>query len=159
MKRRSLLTMTLLMAGILSGCHTQLIPNTDVEDTEQNRKVIDFCERYRKAVERRNVSYLLEIAHPDYYEDGGNVDSADDLDRAGLGNFLKERFAEATSIRYEIRYRRVGKGRNERFLVDYTYSASYQVPSESGDQWRRVVDDNRLELVPHKESFLVLSGM
>src|SRR5690606_31014332 len=138
---------------------TQLIPNTDVEDTEQNRTLIDFCERYRKAVEHRNIGYLLEIAHPDYYEDGGNADSSDDLDRAGLEAFLRERFSEAKSIRYEIRYRRVTKGRNDKLLVDYTYSASYQVPTEAGDQWRRVVDDNRLELIPHKDSFLVLSGM
>lgn len=159
MKRRSLLSVILLVGSASLGCRTQLIPNTDVEDTEQNRTLIDFCERYRKAVEHRNIGYLLEIAHPDYYEDGGNADSSDDLDRAGLEAFLRERFSEAKSIRYEIRYRRVTKGRNDKLLVDYTYSASYQVPTEAGDQWRRVVDDNRLELIPHKDSFLVLSGM
>ena len=129
MKRLSLLLPLLLL---VLGCHTQLIPNTDVEDTERNRNVIDFCERYRKAVEHRNVKYLLEIAHPDYYEDGGNVDSSDDLDRAGLEEYLHDRFGDAKSIRYEIRYRRVGKGRNEMLYVDYTYSASYQIASSKG---------------------------
>ncbi len=141
------------------GCHTQLIPNTDVEDTEQNRSVVDFCEKYRRAVEHRNVGYLLKIAHPDYYEDGGNVDSSDDLDRAGLADYLNDRFSKARSVRYEIRYRRVGKGRNDTLFVDYTFSASYQVPTTHGDLWQRVVDDNRLELVPSKSGYLVLSGM
>lgn len=145
---------------LVLACQAQLIPNTDVEDTDQNRALVEFCERYRKAVEHRNISFLLQIAHPDYYEDGGNIDSSDDIDRVGLEKHLRERFIEARQIRYEIRYRRVGKGRNDTFYVDYTYSASYQVPDGKGDeQWRRVIEDNRLELVPHRDSFLVLSGM
>lgn len=149
-----------LAAGVLSlACQAQLIPNTDVEDTPENRALIDFCEKYRKAVEHRNVGYLLQIAHTDYYEDGGNADSSDDLDRAGLDKYLRERFSQAKGVRYEVRYRRVGKGRNDRMYVDYTYSASYQVPTAKGDLWRRTIADNRLELVPNKESFLVVSGM
>jgi hypothetical protein len=149
-----------LAAGVLSlACQAQLIPNTDVEDTPENRALIDFCEKYRKAVEHRNVGYLLQIAHTDYYEDGGNADSSDDLDRAGLDKYLRERFSQAKGVRYEVRYRRVGKGRNDRMYVDYTYSASYQVPTQKGDLWRRTIADNRLELVPNKESFLVVSGM
>jgi hypothetical protein len=141
------------------GCQTQMIPNTDVADTPENRSLIDFCEKYRKAVEHRNIGYLLQIAHTDYYEDGGNSDSTDDMDRAGLDKYLHERFAQAKGVRYEVHYRRVGKGRNDRVYVDYTYSASYQVPTVKGDLWRRTVADNRLELVPTKDSFLVLSGM
>jgi hypothetical protein len=154
--KRSLSFVPLLL---VLGCHTQMIPNTEVEDTDENRAVVEFCERYRKAVERRNVNYLMEIAHPRYYEDGGNVDSTDDMDLGGLKEYLTERFTDATLIRYEIHYRRVGKGRNDSFYVDYTYSASYQVPTNKGDTWRRVVADNRLELMPHKDGFLVLSGM
>jgi hypothetical protein len=150
--------MVLTLVGMLA-CQTQLIPNTDVEDNELNRSIVDFCERYRKAVEHRNVGYLLQIAHPDYYEDGGNVDSSDDLDRAGLADFLNTRFTGAKAIRYEIRYRRVGKGRNDTYYIDYTYSASYQLPTPTGEVWRRTVADNRLELVPSGDSFLVLSGL
>lgn len=146
---------------VLLGCHTQLIPNTDVEDTPDNRALVEFCEKYRKAVELRDITYLMRIAHPDYYEDGGNVDATDDLDRAGLEKYLHERFSQAKSVRYEVRYRRVGKGRNDAVYVDYTYSASYQIPSIKGDVWRRTVADNRLELVkePGKDTYLVLSGM
>lgn len=144
---------------LASGCHPQLIPNTDVEDTRENRAIIDFCESYRRAVERRDIHLLLKLAHDDYYEDGGNIDSQDDLDKAGLEEYLRGKFSDATAIRYEIRYRRVGKGRKETMYVDYTYSASYKVPNEGEDVWRRTVADNRLELVPKGESFLILTGM
>jgi len=46
-------------------------------------------------------------------------------------------------------------------LVDYTYSASYKVPTHvAGEEvWRRRVADNRLELVRDGNKFRILSGM
>jgi hypothetical protein len=143
----------------VSGCAAHYIPNTEVEDTAFNRDVIQFCEEYRKAVERKNVGLLLQLAHPNYYEDGGNIDASDDLDYAGLKIYLQDRFEQAKAIRYEIRYRRVGKGRNDTIFVDYTYSASYKLPVDTVDVWRRAVADNRLELVRHKDTFRILAGM
>ena len=79
----------------LSGCRPRVTPNTDVRDTEFNRRVVEFCEEYRRAVERRNVALLLKFADPNYYEDGGNIDATDDIDYAGLREYLQTRFAEA----------------------------------------------------------------
>lgn len=141
------------------GCTQQYIPNTDVEDNDYNRHVIEFCEEYRRAVEQRKIGMLLQLAHPSYYEDGGNIDPTDDLDYAGLKGYLEDRFQKTKAIRYEIRYRRVGKGRRDVVYVDFTYSASYKIPTPAGDIWRRTVADNRLELVPHGETFRILAGM
>lgn len=149
----------LIVVLMLSACTSSLIPNTDVEDTARNRGVVEFMEVYRRAVERQDIELLLQLAHPDYYEDGGNIDATDDLDRAGLAEYLHGKFAEAKAIRYEIRYRRVGVGRNDSLYIDYTYSASYQLPGEGGDKWQRTVAENRVELVPHGDGFLILSGM
>ncbi len=141
------------------GCASQMIPNTDVEDTSYNRGVIQFCEEYRHAVEERNVALLLKVAAASYYEDGGNVDPTDDLDYAGLKAYLEDKFYKTKAIRYEIRYRRVGHGRRDVVYVDYTYSASYKLSTDEGDVWRRTVADNRLELVPDGEKFKIVSGM
>ncbi|HEY6558666.1 MAG TPA: hypothetical protein VI072_15390 [Polyangiaceae bacterium] len=153
------LLISLVAAVYLAGCATHYIPNTDVEDNDYNRNIIEFCEKYRRAVELRNAPQLLKYAHPKYYEDGGNIDSSDDIDYVGLRSYLEERFRATKAIRYEIRYRRVGKGRQNVVYVDYTYSASYKIPTEKGDVWRRKVDDNRLELVPQGDSFQILAGM
>jgi hypothetical protein len=158
--RMRLMKLALLLVTLLSlSCSKQLIPNTDVEDNSFNRKVVEFCEEYRHAVERRNVGLLLKLAHKSYYEDGGNIDAMDDLDYAGLKGYLTDRFRDTKAIRYEIRYRRVGFGRNDEVFVDYTYSASYQMITTDGDVWRRSVADNRLELVADGESFRILAGM
>ena len=144
----------------LSACSPRYIPNTDVVDNDENRSVIQFCEEYRRAVERRNVALLLQMAHPKYYEDGGNIDASDDLDFAGLEEYLRDHFANTKAIRYEIRYRRVVEAEEQqRVYVDYTYSASYKLATETGDHWQRTVADNRLELQRDGESFKILAGM
>jgi len=153
------LILALPLLGSL-GCGQNFIPNTDVFDSPENRKVIEFCEEYRHAVERRNVAVLYSLAHPSYYEDGGNIDAADDIDYAGLREFLDSKFKEARAIRYEIRYRRVQENKDDQtVLVDYTFSASYKVPTPEGEAWRRQVADNRLELVHSGETFKILAGM
>jgi hypothetical protein len=149
----------LLAALTLLGCTHQYIANTDVEDNDFNRKVIEYCENYRHAVEQRNTARLLKMAHPSYYEDGGNVDASDDLDYAGLENYLNSEFNQTRAIRYEIHYRQISEGRKNSVLVDYTYSASYKIPTAHGDVWRRRVADNRLQLTREGEGFRILSGM
>jgi len=143
----------------LASCATHYIPNTDVEDNDENRKVIAFCEKYRHAVEERNVPLLLSMASPRYYEDGGNVDATDDMDFAGLRDYLEGRFKDTRAIRYEIRYRKVNRGPQDKIMVDYTYSASYKIPGIKGEEWRHTVADNRLELVPDQAAYKILAGI
>jgi hypothetical protein len=144
---------------IEAGCAREVIPNTDVEDNDFNREVVEFCEGYRHAVERRNIALLLKIADPKYYEDGGSIDTSDDLDYAGLKAYLESKFRDVKAIRYEVRYRDVSRGRNDEVFVDYTYSASYKIPTPKGDVWRRRVADNRLELKPEGQGYKILAGM
>jgi hypothetical protein len=122
--------------------------------------VVAFCEKYRKAVEERNVPLLLQMASASYYEDGGNVDASDDLDFAGLREYLEGKFRDTRAIRYEIRYRRIEpEQRKNRIFVDYTYTASYKIPGIKGDEWKHTVAENRLELVPEQSAYKILAGM
>jgi hypothetical protein len=105
------------------------------------------------------VVWLLKLAYEQYYEDGGSIDTSDDLDFAGLKEYLQGRFRDVKAVRYEVRYRDVTFGREKQVFVDFTYSASYKLPTEHGDVWRRKVADNRLELLPEGESFKILAGM
>lgn len=143
----------------LSACSPSMIPNTDVEDNSNNRKVISYCEEYRHAVEDKDVGRLLNMASPRYYEDGGNTSPDDDVDYDGLKDYLTSTFVKTQTIRYEIRYRKVNVSENKRVYVEYTYSASYRIPGLKGEEWKHTVADNRLELVPEGESYKILNGM
>ena len=142
-----------------AGCSKSYIPNTDVEDSSENKKVISFCEEYRHAVEEKDVGRLLKLASPRYYEDGGNTNPEDDIDADGLKDYLTSTFVKTQTIRYEIRYRKVTFSENKKIYIEFTYSASYRIPGLKGEEWKHTVADNRLELVPDGESFKILAGM
>jgi hypothetical protein len=165
MMRATPIRMTQLLAGAIlagclgtTGCSKYYIPNTDVEDTDENREVIAFCEVYRRAIERKDIPALIELVSPQYYEDGGNVDASDDIDYAGIRDYLTSKFQDATAIRYEIRYRRVVR-EEDYIFVDYTYSGSFRLPSDQGETWQRTVEENRLEIVREDEDYRIVAGM
>lgn len=141
------------------GCSKTYIPNTDVEDTSENKKVVAFCEDYRHAVEDKDVGRLLKLASARYFEDGGNTNPEDDIDLDGLKDSLTGTFVKTTSIRYEIRYRKVTFGENKKVFVEYSYSASYRIPGLKGEEWKHTVADNRLELVQEGDSYKITAGM
>lgn len=153
------LQVLLLAALTVCACSPRNIPNTDVEDTSQNRKIVSFCETYRHAVEEKNVGLLIKLASPQYLEDGGNTKVEDDIDFTGLKDYLTSTFLKTTGIRYEIRYRHIALTERNHIYVDYTYAASYRVPGPKGEEWRHTVADNRLDLIPEGDSYKIVSGM
>jgi hypothetical protein len=123
-----------------------MIPNTDVASTPENRRVIEFCERYRTALEAMDAVELLRLASPHYRSD----DVTYDVLKTALQNLMKT----TEQIRYEIRYRSVER-RDGHVIVSITYSASYR----AAGRVRHVTDSSELVLEPHASSFLILSGM
>ena len=157
MQKLALVAIVSMLAS--TACSTSYIPNTDVEDTSENKKVISFCEEYRHAVEEKDVGRLLKLASPRYFEDGGNTNPDDDLDIDGLKDYLQSTFVKTQAIRYEIRYRKVTFAENKKIFVEYSYSASYRIPGLKGEEWKHTVADNRLELVGDNDSFKITAGM
>ncbi len=149
-----------LVVSVLAGCATIYIPNTNVEDTSENRKVVQFCEAYRHAMEDKNVGKLLAMASPHYHDDHGTPIGDDDTDYDSLKSVLTDELLKTTEIRYEIKYEKVTFAENSHIYVDYKYSASYRVPKlGGGNEWHHTVSDNRLDLLPDGDSYKILAGM
>ncbi|NOY93950.1 MAG: hypothetical protein GXP55_22430 [Deltaproteobacteria bacterium] len=146
MRALSALGLTLLALG--SGCATSTIPNTTVQDTAENRDILNFIEEYRHAVERRDVGKILAMASPRYLDDNGTPPGDDDIDFDRLREKLLRWADSVPDVRYEIHYRHVTR-RGGRILVDYRYTASYRLTSPDGeDHWSRRMSDNRIVLQP-----------
>ncbi len=146
------------IAVIVAGCAVEYIPNTTIEDTEANREIVEFCERYRHAVEDMNVGLLLSMASPRYFDNSGTSTGDDDFDRAGLEEVLDDRFRDVDSVRYEIRYRDIYE-QDGLVHVDYTYTMSFQYTVDGETKWSNKTADNRLELQPVEDGFLIVAGM
>lgn len=180
-------TLLAIQTLVLGGCATGRIPNTDLPDSTENRALVNFCERYRRAVESKDARTLLALASPNYYEDAGTPRGEDDYGFEGLQRLLTAWADDVREVRYEIRYRRVvlDPDRPNRVYVDYTYSSSYTLRRpealltsprgasslhidpvrntatvrQDDEVWYRRVADNRLELERNGEDFRILAGM
>ncbi len=149
----------LLLASLAAGCGGELIPNTDVPDTAENREAIRFVERYRHAVEQRDVGGILALVSPRFYDDNGTPTTDDDRDLDRLRQELAELSDRLLDVRYEMRYRRVTH-EPSRVLVDYTYTSSFKIATPEGDHWETRLNDNRIELVRDDEGELqIMSGI
>ena len=137
---------TLVVLSTLAvGCGGSLIPNTDVPDSGDNRRVVEFVEEYRHAMEARNVAGILRLVSENYLDDNGTPDSNDDIDFEKLRDELVRWEREVLEVRYEIRYRRVSY-RGDNAFVDLTYSGSFKIRSGDQEHWSRRLSDNRIEL-------------
>lgn len=142
-----------------AGCSKTYIPNTDVEDSGINREVIQVCEKYRHAMEDRDVAQLVKLMSPGYFEDGGNTKNDDDADYDKIRSFLTGDFLKTSGVRYEIRYRRVTFTETNHVFVDFTYAAAWKLPGVKNDEWHHKVADNRLDLIRDGDSYKIMAGM
>lgn len=150
------LMVALAFVGI--GCTGENIPNTDVPDTADNREVIEFVERYRLAVEERNVGAILALVSQEYFDDNGTPNGADDLDIEGLRERLA-RWDQLLDVRYDIRYRRVTFRDDFHVLVDFTFAGRFRVTTPEGERWARRLGDNRIVLARENGEYRILSGL
>jgi hypothetical protein len=149
------------LLGAVGACagRQKQIYGTEVIDSQDNRQILGVIEKYRVAVEKKDSATLLELASPNYWEDGGTPTGADDYGRDGLSKVLAERFDRADGIRYSMRYmgiKRVGKNRA---AVDVLIDASYSIQTAGGVQRRDMRDQNELLLEYDGRNWKFLSGM
>lgn len=156
---RTLASLAYLALFALCACEPTLIPNTRVEDTSDNREVLDFIERYRQAVESRNVSALLAMASRNYFDDMGTPAGDDDIDFDGLQVGLNRLREEVIGARYQISYRAVTYVPDQRVLVDLLYTGWFRVNTADGPQWKRRLEPHRIVLAREDRGYRIMSGM
>jgi hypothetical protein len=148
----------LIAVGVI-GCDHKTIPNTRIQDTEENREVVDFVEQYRHAVEDRDVAGLLRMASQFYYDDMGTPGGEDDVDydtlKAGLGRLR----TDVIAARYQISYRGLTYLDDQRMLVDLLYTGWFKVNTPEGPQWKRRLEPHRIVVAREDGNLRIVSGM
>ncbi len=152
------IVLSLLLGASAVGCSTVFIPNTEVEDTGQNRKVIQFCEEYRHAMEDKNIGKLVAMVSPAYHSRQIGTHDFVDYDRLKLS--LTDEMPKTSAIRYEIKYQRVIFSEDNHVRVNYRYAASWKAAHTDGTvEWEHRVADNQLDLIPEGEGYKIIAGM
>lgn len=154
--RQSVLTVVI---AALAACTHNKIPNTDVEDTEENKEIVLFMEKYRRAVETRDIPALLSMTSREYYDDMGTPTGQDDVDYDALAAGLQRMKDEVSDTRYQISYRLLTYTSRDRILVDMLYTGWFKVQTPNGEQWQRRLEPHRVVLARAGGGYKIVSGM
>ncbi len=172
----------LLATAILGGCSPKMISGTKIEDSPDTREVLKVVERYRKAMETKDVKTIIELTSKDYFEKNGNNNSRDNYDYEGLVKFLmSDDFTKVSKIKLVVLYKDVKfNDKKDRAEVIIHYILNFRKPPETMKQtvkkegenavvednfdeerWYSKSDDNLLVLVkPEKSSgWLIERGL
>src|SRR5688500_8958690 len=74
----------LVLPGLASCAHQNLLAGTTVTDSEDNRALLGTIEEYRMRLIEKNVDGLLILASERYFEDSGTPTAEDDYGYDGL---------------------------------------------------------------------------
>jgi len=159
---RSLLATAMLFLSTLAtaaGCaHQDYYPGTTILRNEDNQKIIETVESYRRRLMEHNVEGLLILASPKYFEDSGTPRSDDDYGFEGLKQVLSSKLKRVKSLRYEIEYRTI-RVRGKQAEVEVFLDGSFELAADSGDRYRRVNDYHRFLLEQENEQWKFTGGM
>jgi hypothetical protein len=139
------IVLLLPLAGAAACAHADYFPGTTIVRNEENIKIIETVEQYRRRMLEHNVDGLLALASQRYFEDSGTPRSDDDYGYEGLKQVLATKLKMVKSLRYEIEYRNIIVRGNEA-EVHVFLDGSFELAANAGDRYRRVNDYHRFVL-------------
>jgi SnoaL-like protein len=156
--RRLLSAAFAVVLATSAGCAHSKIPQTNIDDTPDNREIWKLLEAYQRAIESRDADALIALVSPRYYEDNGNTDRADDFDYDGLRTALPKEFSRTKAMQLEFRVDDIKVDDDKAYAeIYYTYRAQNEFPS--GLQWDTGADRTRLRFEKTNGKWLLVGGM
>lgn len=148
-----------LAAGALAGCGPTYIQGTKIEATPEKQRLAELVERYRVALEQRDVDALRALASNDYYENASTTDDpSDDYDFNGLEKVLHDLQNTVKAVRYQIDITDI-QVMGDVATVDYEYRSQYLYQMGEQDHWETANDRNRLTFKKENGEWRIVSGM
>ena len=120
----------LALTFCLAGCAVRKIPNTEIDDNDDTRAIIDVIEQYRRAVLTKNAQTIVDLADEEFLDDGGSASPDDDLEYKTLFTVLPARLKNFDDIKLEIAVRKIEIDKDGLVArATYTYSTSWKMPA------------------------------
>jgi hypothetical protein len=153
------LTGVVLLLPFAGACaHADYFPGTTIVRNEENIKILETIEQYRRRMLEHNVDGLLVLASQRYFEDSGTPRSDDDYGYEGLRHVLANKLKMVKSLRYEIEYRNIAV-RGDEAEVEVFLDGSFELAADYGDRYRRVNDYHHFVLARENDQWKFVRGM
>jgi ketosteroid isomerase-like protein len=147
-----------VLAALSAAACARNIPNTEIQDTPDNRAIIAVVDSYRKAFDSRNVEAVMALVSPNYYDDAGTIDASDDIDYRMLPQVLKDTFSRINQVRLEFGITDIIVN-GDRAQADCFYDAKYRVLTPRSDIAKRDTDIQRILLQRQGTEWKIISGL
>lgn len=157
MMPRSALPLAVALA-FAAACATPRIPGTEIRDTRDNRAVYEVVRAYQQALERRDAPALLSLVAPDYFDNAGTPDPADDIDRARLEKTLPADLAKLEGVRLDVTVRSI-QIQGDTATAEVFYEEYYRVQTPGGAMPRRDSDLHQIRLKKIEGVWKITSGL
>lgn len=151
------LTLPLVLV-LLASCGHRYIKGTRIEDTRENKQVYDVIEDVRTGMEERNGDKVLAHVSPQYFEDMGTPEPADDYGYEQLKTLVSESFT-ATKEMHVILDIHVIIVEDDKAWADVRYASRARIELPSGGQWDAHREFNRIELIRENDRWMIVSGL
>jgi hypothetical protein len=129
MKRALLLSLSAVWA---SGC-VHFFPGTEIPDNADTRAIKDVMEKYRVAMERKDVGTIIALCSEQYRDDGGTIQTDDDLDYPTLREVLPKRLSKVQNANLYMELKRIDI-EGDAAVATYSYVWRYRLPAYHGDK-------------------------
>jgi len=155
MTTRLAIPLALLVAA---ACAPRRIPGTEIRDTAENRAVYAAVEAYVHAMNQRDPAAVLALVAPDYFDDAGTPEPADDLDRAQLEKALTADLARVETAKLAVSFRKI-EVQGDAAFAEIFYDSYYRVQTPAGPVPRRDTDVNRVRLKRVEGKWKIVAGL
>ncbi|MBM4396736.1 MAG: hypothetical protein FJ087_13730 [Deltaproteobacteria bacterium] len=146
----------------LAACGPKFIKDTKVEDTPQNREIAALVERYRVALEQRDVASLKELVSRTYFSNAGTTaDPSDDYGYEQLEQKVLPELRESVKqVQYSISLRKIEVNKEKDHATaefEYYYKVSYVDGGK--DRWIAKSDFDRLDFAKEDGVWRIVAGL
>lgn len=148
----------LLVALAASACSAKRLPGTEIEETTDTQAIYGVIEAYVAGFNARDPAAVLAQVAPDYFDDAGTTDPADDLDRAGLEQAVAQDLARVDATKLAVTLRRIEVERDAAF-AEIFYESWYRVRTPAGPVARRDSDVHRVRLKRVAGAWKIAAGL
>lgn len=124
-----MLLASLCALGAASGC-VKYFPGTEIPDNSDTRAIKAVMEKYRSAVEAKDVGAIIALCSERYRDDAGTIQTDDDLDYALLREVLPKRLSKVQSSNLYMELKRIDVQREDA-IATYSYVWRYRMPAYS----------------------------
>ncbi len=158
---RALLTLALTVAltAAAQGCSPAYVRDTKIAYSAEKQEIADLIERYRVALEARDVDALRGLTSEGYYENASTTDDpSDDYDARGLEDVLGKVRRQVKAVKYSIKINAIDLLDNTA-AVDVEYSGQYLFTYDERDRWSTYADKNRITLRREEGQWRIVSGL